>query len=176
MRTSARRPAFVRTVAGIAAAVVVTDVGTKQLAEQRLDASVDLVLGAHLSLSHNSGVAFGALASAPDGLVLATVAICVAVLGTALLRGWLPASGLAAGLLAGGALANVLDRAGDGRVTDFIAMPYWPAFNVADIAVTLGVVALVAGVARDRPSETGGSDLGHEVRAVSQPSARPRAD
>ena len=46
-------------------------------------------------------------------------------------------------LLLGGAIGNILDRIGDGAVTDFVKLPRWPAFNVADIAVTLGVVLLL---------------------------------
>lgn len=132
--------------------MVALDVLTKQLVEERLRAPVDLPLGAQLSLSHNSGMAFGALADAPDGLVLLVVTICVAALGAALVRRWLPANGLAVGLMAGGAVANLLDRASDGRVTDFIALPYWPSFNVADVAITLAVVAVVLGVGRRQPS------------------------
>jgi signal peptidase II len=51
---------------------------------------------------------------------------------------WLPT-----GLLLGGALGNVVDRVRDGAVTDFLKIPHWPAFNVADVAITVGVVALV---------------------------------
>ena len=51
---------------------------------------------------------------------------------------WLPA-----GLLLGGALGNIVDRIRDGAVTDFLKLPLWPAFNVADIAITVGVLVLV---------------------------------
>ena len=51
---------------------------------------------------------------------------------------WLPI-----GLLAGGAIGNLIDRIRDGAVTDFIDPPRWPAFNVADIAITLGVVLVI---------------------------------
>jgi signal peptidase II len=51
---------------------------------------------------------------------------------------WLPT-----GLLLGGAAGNLIDRLRDGAVTDFIKLPHWPAFNVADIAITFGVLALV---------------------------------
>ena len=46
------------------------------------------------------------------------------------------------GLLAGGALGNLADRIRDGAVTDFIDLPAWPAFNVADMAITAGVLML----------------------------------
>jgi len=51
---------------------------------------------------------------------------------------WLPT-----GLLLGGAAGNLLDRIRIGSVTDFIKLPHWPAFNLADIAITVGVIALV---------------------------------
>ncbi len=55
-----------------------------------------------------------------------------------------PAAGLAAdGLLLGGAVGNLIDRVRDGAVTDFIKLPHWPAFNVADIAITFGVLVLL---------------------------------
>ena len=51
---------------------------------------------------------------------------------------WLPT-----GLLLGGAAGNLIDRIRSGAVTDFIKFPHWPAFNVADICVTLGVLSLI---------------------------------
>jgi signal peptidase II len=51
---------------------------------------------------------------------------------------WLPT-----GLLLGGAVGNIFDRIRDGAVTDFIKFPWWPAFNVADIAITFGVLSLL---------------------------------
>jgi len=147
MRVSARRR-FAPAAGALGLAVVALDTLTKQLAETHLGSPVELTFGAQLSLGYNSGVAFGALSSAPDAVVLAAVSACVAALVTALVRGWLPASALAVGLLAGGAVANLVDRAPDGRVTDFIDLPRWPAFNVADIAITVAVLALVVGSLR----------------------------
>jgi signal peptidase II len=51
---------------------------------------------------------------------------------------WLPT-----GLLIGGAAGNLLDRVREGAVTDFIDFPAWPAFNVADMAITFGVLTLL---------------------------------
>ena len=51
-------------------------------------------------------------------------------------------------MIAGGALGNLIDRLRIGAVTDFIKFPDWPAFNVADSAITLGVVALVLLIGR----------------------------
>src|SRR5205085_972402 len=51
---------------------------------------------------------------------------------------WVPT-----GLLLGGAIGNLIDRLLHGSVTDFIKLPHWPAFNVADMAITFGVLALL---------------------------------
>jgi signal peptidase II len=105
---------------------------------------VDLALGFDLERVANSGVAFGLLENARDGIVLA---VTLAALG--LVLGWFatnpakPGLWLGVGMLAGGALGNLADRIRDDAVTDFIDPPLWPAFNVADIAITAGVVILV---------------------------------
>jgi signal peptidase II len=49
---------------------------------------------------------------------------------------------LATGLLAGGAVGNLIDRVRRGSVVDFIDFPGWPAFNLADAAITIGAVLL----------------------------------
>jgi signal peptidase II len=59
---------------------------------------------------------------------------------------WLPT-----GLLLGGALGNVIDRARHGAVTDFVKLPLgWPPFNLADVSITVGIVALFALAERSR--------------------------
>jgi len=139
------------------------DVATKQLAEDRLGNPVELVLGARLSLSHNSGVAFGVLSGAPYGAVVAGVLVAAGALVAGLVRGWLPASRLGVALLAAGAVANFGDRAADGRVTDFIAVPYWPSFNVADIAITSAVLLLAMRSMRDDAPSTKPSTAQHPI-------------
>jgi signal peptidase II len=104
----------------------------------------DLFAGFDLERVTNDGVAFGLLSDASDGLVLAitmaALGIVVAWFATDAAR---PRLWLGVGLLVGGALGNLADRIRDGAVTDFIDPPLWPAFNLADIAITLGVVILV---------------------------------
>ena len=46
-------------------------------------------------------------------------------------------------MLVGGAIGNLIDRIRLGAVTDFIKLPHWPAFNVADMSITVGVILLV---------------------------------
>ena len=75
-------------------------------------------------------------------LVIAALAFA-ALLAIFLLSAERPGLWLPIGLLAGGALGNLIDRIREGFVTDFIDPPRWPAFNVADVEITLGVVLLV---------------------------------
>jgi signal peptidase II len=92
---------------------------------------------------HNRGVAFGFLGDG-GALVLVLTLAALALLAAYFARHaerpllWLPT-----GLVLGGALGNLVDRIHQGYVTDFINFPHWPAFNVADICITAGVVALV---------------------------------
>lgn len=87
----------------------------------------------------NTGAAFGVLASQPwlVSILAGVVAVLVAV---TLLResSGAPASIVVAGLLLGGALGNLIDRARLGHVIDFIAVGSWPRFNVADSAISVG--------------------------------------
>ncbi len=127
----------------VAAAVVAADQATKSWAVDRLArGSIHVVWKLHLSLSYNTGSAFG-LAQG-WGPVLAALA-AVAVVGLlALVRGaQVRGMAVAVGLVAGGAAGNLSDRllrGHHGAVVDFIALPFWPTFNVADSCITVGVV------------------------------------
>ena len=107
----------------------------------------DLALGFDLTRVMNSGIAFGLFSGGDDALVIAFTAVSLG-----LIVGWFafdttrPGLWLGVGLLAGGALGNLADRVRDGAVTDFFDPPLWPAFNFADVAITVGVfvIALTA--------------------------------
>jgi signal peptidase II len=96
----------------------------------------------------NDGVAFGIDAG---GQTLVVVLIAAALLALVLYFArhtakplmWLPV-----GLLLGGAIGNIVDRVRDGAVTDFVKLPAWPAFNVADVAITVGVLVLLFALER----------------------------
>jgi signal peptidase II len=139
----------------IAGAIVVLDQITKAAALQHLIPGVAIVLVdglLSLTLVMNTGLAFGLLAGLPAAwrwvvallsivalIVLARVAVRVLAGG-----GW-PAR-LAVALIFGGAVGNLIDRARFGAVVDFVDAHYgvyhWPAFNVADSAITVGVALL----------------------------------
>jgi signal peptidase II len=118
---------------------------TKALVRGGIDPGerIDFLPGADLVRVANRGIAFGLLDDA-GSLVLVLAAVAFAALLTVFLaasdrRGlWLPI-----GLLAGGAVGNLIDRIHEGAVTDFVDIGPWPAFNLADVEITLGVVILV---------------------------------
>jgi signal peptidase II len=124
--------------------VVVLDQAAKALVEEHLvpGERVELLGPLELTLSHNDGVAFGLAAGGGVGLVLVTV-FALSVIGYIFARNATrPWVWVAAGLLAGGALGNLADRIRSGAVTDYILIGSWPAFNLADVAVTCGVLLL----------------------------------
>ena len=133
-----------RLAGALAGIVVVLDQAAKALIEANLAPGEDVeVLGpTGLTLSHNSGVAFGLAAGGGTRLVLVT-AVALGVVAYLFSRDPTRAGmWAAAGLLAGGALGNLADRIRADAVTDYIAIGNWPAFNLADVAVTAGVLLL----------------------------------
>jgi signal peptidase II len=148
---SGRAGAWARTLA-VAGAVVVADQITKAAVRSELERGerVDLVLGFDLTRVTNRGIAFGLLGDGGEGLVIGVTAAALALLlGWVAVRPEAPWMWLAAGLLAGGALGNLIDRIRDDAVTDFFDPPLWPAFNLADVAITFGVAALALSVLRE---------------------------
>lgn len=129
----------------VAAVVVALDQLTKAIVRAEIDRfeQIDLILGIKLVHTRNTGVAFSMFSGGgPIVVIIACVALVALLaffathLKTRLI--WLPT-----GMLLGGAAGNLIDRIRLGWVTDFIKIPHWPAFNVADIAVTFGVIILV---------------------------------
>lgn len=140
-----------RLAGALCGVVVILDQAAKALVEARLVPGQDVeVLGPiELTLSHNSGVAFGLAAGGGTRLVLVTV-LALSVVGYLFWRDpTRPAMWVAAGLLAGGALGNLADRIRVDAVTDYIVVGSWPAFNLADVAVTAGVLLLAYAYARE---------------------------
>jgi len=101
-----------------------------------------VIPGVTLVYERNTGVAFSFLAGSGalvyvviGAVVLALVGFLWAQPGRRLL--WLPT-----GMLTGGAVGNLIDRVARGSVIDFIKLPHWPAFNLADTSITFGAIIL----------------------------------
>ena len=139
------RPRRLLLTAGVVVAVVAIDQSTKSLVESDLHHPVHLVGPLGLALGYNSGSAFSLFTGA--SAVLAAVSlVLVGVLVWLAWRARSAAMGVAVGLVLGGALGNLSDRAFRGHhgdVVDFITLTHWPTFNVADACITVGVVLLV---------------------------------
>ena len=138
-----------------ALAVLLLDLATKYWALQRLPPGIPLPLidGLFsLTLVMNPGLAFGMLAGMPAGwrwlvALLSIGALAVlAMVGLRMLPGGGRLTPLALGLIFGGAVGNLIDRARFGAVVDFLDFHWrgyhWPAFNAADSAITVGVTLL----------------------------------
>ncbi|MGH2856015.1 MAG: signal peptidase II [Solirubrobacteraceae bacterium] len=154
----ARRAAALARAAAVAAVVIAVDRVTKHLVVSGIAVGdVHHVLpGVDLVHVRNTGVAFGFF-SGGGALVLAlTLAALTALVVYFLVRPTRPWLWLPTGLLVGGALGNLIDRLFNGSVTDFIKFPLWPAFNVSDIAITFGVLALFFVLEGSSGHDTGG--------------------
>ena len=147
----------------LAGAIVALDQITKIVALGRLSLGVPVPLIdglLSLTLVLNPGLAFGLLGGIPPAwrwVVAALSLVALAVLARVALR-VLPTGGwpgrLAVGLIFGGAVGNLIDRARFGAVVDFVDVHWrgwhWPAFNVADSAITVGVALLALRLMTDR--------------------------
>lgn len=148
--TGARARAW-RLAGALCGLVVVLDQAAKAAIEANLVPGEEVgVLGPlGLTLSHNTGIAFGLASGGGMRLVLVTALALLAV-GYVFYRDPLrPGIWIAAGLLAGGALGNLADRIRADAVTDYVQVGSWPAFNLADVAVTAGVVVLALSYLRE---------------------------
>lgn len=130
-----------------AALVVLAAWGTRFWAEQGLSYGEPVpVAGDHfrLTLGENAGVAFGLLGGSPLVPWLSVLALVAFALLLARPLLGSRAGGTALGLILGGGIANLLDRLGDGRVTDYLDVGAgawrWPTSNLPDVAITVGTL------------------------------------
>jgi signal peptidase II len=138
-----RRPEL--RAAALAVGVLAADQATKTLVRSSLERGDEDPIFPAVTLvnTRNRGVAFGLFADGGLLVGLVTAAALAALLVFFVLNrrralAWLPT-----GLLLGGAVGNLIDRLAEGAVTDFIKLPAWPAFNLADMAITFGVLSLI---------------------------------
>jgi signal peptidase II len=125
--------------------VVALDQAAKQLVVSRLlrGESVNVFLGIDITNTRNTGVAFGAFAGGGTLIAILIAAALVMLLTYFAAHAHVPWLWMPVGLLLGGALGNLADRARDGAVIDFIDPVGWPAFNLADVAIVAGVLGLL---------------------------------
>ena len=107
-----------------------------------------LIPGLKLVYERNTGVAFSFLAGTGALVYVITAVALIALIVFLLMRPgrrllWLPT-----GMLVGGAIGNLIDRVALGSVIDFIKLPHWPAFNIADTCITFGVIILALVIER----------------------------
>ncbi|MDX2418105.1 MAG: signal peptidase II [Xanthomonadales bacterium] len=134
--------------------IVVLDLWTKDIATQSLTLyrPVELTSWLNMTLAHNYGAAFSFLSDAGGWqrwlfTGLASVVTIVLIVWLFRLQAWEKMTAAALGLIIGGAVGNLIDRINHGYVVDFIDVYYrdwhWPAFNLADSAITCGVILLL---------------------------------
>ena len=140
----------------VALAALGADQLTKSIVTSRLDLNDEVHVVGPFSIHHvtNSGIAFGLFASATSIVILLTgLAVAWMLYFFARSGSRHPVLPVALGLVIGGSVSNLTDRVRLGHVTDFLDFKYWPAFNLADTFIVVGVAALLlALVASDRNS------------------------
>ena len=133
-------------LAGVVAGVVVlADQATKQLVVASVERGEhrNVFFALDLTYARNEGVAFGALGDGGTLVAVLTVAALAALALYFALNSALPLLWLPAGAVVGGALGNLADRAREGSVIDFLDPMWWPAFNLADVSIVLGILGLL---------------------------------
>jgi signal peptidase II len=149
-------------------AAVFADQLTKHVVASQVALEEEVKVVGPFTIHHvqNSGIAFGLFASATAAVIVLTL------LAVAWMIGYFARSGarhpllpVAVGLLIGGSVSNLADRIRLGHVTDFLDFRYWPAFNLADSFIVIGVAVLLGAlVVADRPPRR---------RRISNAAARP---
>lgn len=146
-RSLAARSAQWAGLGAVAVAALAADQLTKEIVTSRLALDGEVRVVGPLSIHHvqNSGIAFGLFPTATS-VVIALTALAVAWMLFFFARSGArhPLLPTALGLVLGGSLANLVDRVRLGHVTDFLDLRFWPAFNLADSFIVVGVVVLFA--------------------------------
>jgi signal peptidase II len=152
----------------IALVVIIADLAVKRAvtsalgpgADRRASWLVDDTLG--LEYVQNTGAAFGIMRGNPELLAAVSVFVGIGFVWLLLQElGGGPWPALSGGLIVGGGIGNLVERFGDGFVTDYIAVGPWPRFNLADSAITVAIAVFAVALLRDGRPEP---DSGETVR------------
>jgi signal peptidase II len=144
----------------LALAVFVLDRVTKNLVEAAIPYGTEVPVIGHLvgiTNVHNSGAAFGFAPAGAWFFLIASVVVAIGLVVYVVRSPSILWNDAVLGLILGGTLGNGYDRIVHGTVTDFVNVHFWPVFNVADSAISIGVVGLIAGyLLRKDPHEPRG--------------------
>jgi signal peptidase II len=148
----------------VAGAAIIADQLTKQVVGRTLGLGDSVDLFGPFSIHHvqNSGIAFGLFGSR-TAIVIAVTAVAVGAMLVFFARSGRrhPVLPVALGLVLGGSIANLIDRVRLGHVTDFLDLVAWPAFNLADTFIVVGVAILFGTlVLAERPHRMYGARSG----------------
>ena len=153
-RRLAAGPAQWVALLAVALAALFADQLTKQIVASRLALGEEVAILGPFSIHHvqNSGIAFGLFASATSIVIVLTgLAVAWMLVFFARSGSRHPILPVGLGLVIGGSASNLVDRVRLGHVTDFLDVRFWPAFNLADTFIVVGVgVLLVTLVATER--------------------------
>ena len=133
-------------LAAVALFAIGADQLTKAVVTNRLELGEEMHVVGSFSIHHvtNSGIAFGLFASAtPIVILLTAIAVAWMLYFFARSGSRHPVLPVALGLVIGGSVSNLIDRVRLGHVTDFLDFRFWPAFNLADTFIVVGVGALL---------------------------------
>lgn len=158
-------------LAAVAVAAILADQLTKHIVAGQLSLGEELRVLGPLSIRHvqNTGIAFGLFAGATSLVVVLTaVAVIWMLVYFARSGARHPVLPVALGLVIGGSVSNLVDRVRLGHVTDFLSIRWWPAFNLADSFIVVGVALLLGAlVLSDRTAARG------RTSGADAPAARP---
>jgi signal peptidase II len=146
-RSFAAAPVQWLSLGAIVLAALVADQVTKHIVASNLSLGEGLHVVGPFSIRHvqNSGIAFGLFSNATAAVIVVTaIAVGWMLVYFARSGGRHPVLPVALGLVIGGSVSNLADRVRLGFVTDFLDFRYWPAFNLADSFIVIGVGILLA--------------------------------
>lgn len=139
----------------VAVAAVAADQLTKHLVSSQLALGDSTAHLGPFSIHHvqNTGIAFGLFSSATQIVIFATALAVLWMLAFFARSGAQhPVLPVGLGLVVGGSVSNLVDRIRLGHVTDFLDFSYWPAFNLADMYIVVGVAVLLVTLLRNDPA------------------------